>query len=153
MPPTPITESVPPKTAVNTNWRLPMLPITGPMILAYLLAFAALSNKASFNASNSSSDFLSWLKTFTTRWPFMRSSTNPVTSASATCWRTKYLPLFPPIAFVTRIKMPITATASSVSRGLNTSMAINVTIIVKKDISACGIDWLIIWRRVSVSFV
>ena len=83
----------------------------------------------------------------------MRSSTKPVTSARATCWRTKYFPLFPPIFLDTNSIRKMTRTARAVRIGLNTSMEIKVTMMVKKDVSAWGIDWLIIWRRVSVSLV
>ena len=153
MPPTPATERIPPSTAVSTNCKFPIFPITGPIMFAYLFACEALSNSASLSWSNSSLDFCSWLNTFTTRWPFICSSTNPVTSAREICWRTKYFPLFPPIFLVTNTRIPITTMASSVSRGLRSSMEINVTMIVKNDISACGIAWLIIWRSVSVSLV
>ena len=153
IPPIPSIANTPPNTAVNTNWRFPILPTTGPMIFAYLLAFAALSNRDSFNLSNSSSDLRSWLKTLTTLCPFILSSINPVTSANDFCWRIKYFPLFPPIAFVTVIMIPITTTARIVKIGLNTNIEINVTMIVKNDINAWGIAWLIICLNVSVSFV
>ena len=83
----------------------------------------------------------------------MRSSTKPVTSARDICWLTKYFPLFPPIFLVTKVITKITATARIVRSGLNATMEIKVTIMVKKDISAWGIAWLIICLRVSVSFV
>ena len=153
MPPTPVTERSPPSTAVSTNCRLPMLPITGPIMFPYLLAFAELSKSASLSLSNSSFDLSSWLKTFTTRWPFIRSSTKPVTSARDTCWRMKYLPLLEPILLVTFSIIKIITTARIVSSGLNNNMEIKVTTIVNSAISACGIAWLIICRRVSVSLV
>ena len=68
--------------------------------------------------------------------PFILSSINPVTSANDFCWRIKYFPLFPPIAFVTVIMIPITTTARIVKIGLNTNIEINVTMIVKNDINA-----------------
>ena len=45
------------------------------------------------------------------------------------------------------------STARIVRSGLKTSMEINVTTIVNNAISACGIAWLIICLKVSVSFV
>ena len=153
MPPTPVTDRSPPSTAVKTNCRLPMLPITGPIMLPYLLAFAELSKSASLSLSNSSLDCSSWLKTFTTLCPFILSSTKPVTSARDTCWRMKYLPLLEPILFVTFNMTKMITTARIVSSGLNTSMEINVTMIVNNAINACGIAWLIICLNVSVSLV
>lgn len=44
-------------------------------------------------------------------------------------------------------------TARMVSSGLSASIEIKVTIMVRSDMSTCGMDWLIIWRRVSVSLV
>ena len=130
-----------------------MFPMTGPIMLPYLFACAALSKRASFSLSNSSSDFFSWLKTLTTRCPFIRSSTKPVTSARDICCRTKYFPLFAPILPVTNSIRKMIRTARIVSSGLRTSMEIKVTTIVNSAISACGIAWLIICLRVSVSFV
>ena len=111
-------------------------PLTAALEQEIREAFAALSNRDSFNLSNSSSDLRSWLKTLTTLCPFILSSINPVTSANDFCWRIKYFPLFPPIAFVTVIMIPITTTARIVKIGLNTNIEINVTMIVKNDINA-----------------
>ena len=83
----------------------------------------------------------------------MRSSTKPVMSARSSCCRMKYFPLLPATSFDTMIITKIMTTAMIVSTGLSTSMETNVTTTVNTDISTCGIDWLIIWRRVSVSFV
>ena len=151
--PMPSTESAPPSTAVKTNCKFPIFPITGPMILANVCAFDELTNRLSFSWSNSSSEIRSWLNTFTTRCPVIRSSTNPVILARSSCCRTKYFPLFPPTILATAVITPIITTARTVRIGLKTSIAINVTTIVRADISTCGIDWLIIWRSVSVSFV
>ena len=153
IPPTPATERKPPRTAVSTNCKLPIFPITGPIIFANLFAWEALLNNASFSSSNSCSEIRSWLNTLTTRCPFIRSSTNPVTSASEFCCFTKYFPLFPPIFPVTFIIIPITTNARTVRIGLNTSMEMKVTMIVNRDINACGIAWLIICLNASVSFV
>ena len=65
----------------------------------------------------------------------------------------KYFPLLPATSFDTRLITKIMITARIVSTGLSTSMETNVTTTVNTDISTCGMDWLIIWRRVSVSFV
>ena len=123
------------------------------MMLAKVWALAALSKSFSFNSSNSASAVFSWLKILMTLWPLMCSSTKPVTLAKFVCWRTKYFPLFPPIFLVTMNMRMIMATARMVSSGLNTIMAIKVTVMVKEDMSTWGMDWLIICRRVSVSLV
>ena len=93
------------------------------------------------------------MNTLMTLWPFIRSSTNPVMSARSICCRMKYFPLLPVTTLDTRVMTPIISTAITVRIGLKASMEINVTMIVNADMSTCGMDWLIIWRRVSVSFV
>ena len=125
----------------------------GPIILANVWALDALTNRLSFNSSNSSLEICSWLNTLMTRCPFILSSTKPVIFARSSCCRIKYFPLFPPIFLDTRNIIPIITTANKVNAGLKTSMAIKVTTIVKDDINTWGIDWLIICLSVSVSFV
>ena len=52
----------------------------------------------------------------------------------------KYFPLFPPTILATAVITLIITTARTVRIGLKTSIAINVTTIVRADISTCGID-------------
>ena len=111
------------------------------------------SVSSSFRASNSSFASGSWLKTLTTFWPLIISSTYPFREARDFCCFPKNFALPPPIFIVAFSMKNVPSTITRVSHTLQPSMEMKTTVRVITEETVWGSTWLISWRRVSASLV
>ena len=121
--------------------------------MAKLLALEALLYNSSFNSSNCLIASSSCEKTLTTFSPVMVSSMKPLSLPRLCCWATKFLPdrevTLPEQSSIT----PTIPMETQVRGGLRISIIDRILTTVIRLLSSWGILWLIIWRRVSISFV
>ena len=131
----------------------PRLFIIGMRIFARIFARVPASQSWLFNFSKSSFTWFSRVKTFTTFCPSIISSIKPFTAPKLCCCALKAFPLCFPIFPVRKtIKTSIKITIQ-VKIGERKSINTKDEITVNKEFIICGKAWLIISRKVSVSFV
>ena len=122
-------------------------------MFANLCALVASSQSLSFLLSKSIFDCSSWQNTLTTFCPFIISWIKPSSSPRDTCCLTKYLALFPPTFFVTKVIRTTPKKITSDNQRLLLNIITNSVVMLIKEVNKWGILCETSWRSASVSFV
>ena len=130
-----------------------MFPLIGIVMFPAILALVEYEDNSSFNLSNSSADFSSWVNTLMTFKPLMDSSILPSTAPIALCCLMKYLLALPPINLVFKRTTPVPIKTTRVIQTLLTSIKAKLKLTAKVVRRISGNDWEINWRIVSISLV